>query len=233
MAETNAKTEYLGDMTIVARYTTPTEARVVAGCLEAAGIPSSVADANIVQANQWMGATVGGVRLMVPAACVAEARKVMEAYEANAFHLDEDASPTPAPLPKVSAPLWSPDASAFWSLFLTPAFGVTLHFMNSRTLQNTRLTRLAWLWLVIGLSASAVAVYIAVMTERSLGVLFRASSIASAVTLVWYFLGGYSQSKYVVQTYGPKYAKRGLFGLVLILCVLFFALGAVGVAVEQ
>jgi hypothetical protein len=81
---------YEGDFETVAQLLNPIDAYVIAGCLEAAGIPPVVADTNLVQLNSLLAIAVGGVRIRVPAAYTAEARNVIEAYYRGDFALPDD-----------------------------------------------------------------------------------------------------------------------------------------------
>lgn len=79
------------DLFAVAKCLVPTDAYVLQGCLVASGIPAVVADANHVQADLLMAPALGGVRILVPAAHLDEARRVLDAFERGAFALDDDA----------------------------------------------------------------------------------------------------------------------------------------------
>ena len=81
---------YAGDFKTVAQFLSPTDAFVVASCLEAAGIPAFVADANLVQANSLLAIAVGGVRVRVPTAHVAEAQEVIAAFHRGDYALLDD-----------------------------------------------------------------------------------------------------------------------------------------------
>jgi hypothetical protein len=81
---------YEGDFETVAQYFSPTDAYVVAGCLEAAGIPTVVADTNLVQVHSLLAIAVGGARIRVPAARIVEARNVIAALYRGDFALADD-----------------------------------------------------------------------------------------------------------------------------------------------
>jgi hypothetical protein len=87
---TNESAEYADDFKTVARYMNPINAHIVRACLEAAGVPAIVADANLVQMNSLLAVAVGGVRILVPAIRVAEAREVIAAYNRGDFALSND-----------------------------------------------------------------------------------------------------------------------------------------------
>jgi len=79
------------DLFEVARYLIPMEASLAQGCLVAAGIPAVLADAHLMQAHMLLAPALGGVRILVPANHLAQARAVLEAYGRGEFALDEDA----------------------------------------------------------------------------------------------------------------------------------------------
>ena len=85
--------EYEGDMTIVAKYLTPTEAHMLCSCLNAAGIPADAGDTNTVQAHSLISIAVGGARVRVPSAYETEALEVIAAYNRGEFSLDENFDP--------------------------------------------------------------------------------------------------------------------------------------------
>jgi hypothetical protein len=82
--------QYEGDFETVAQLFNPLNAYVVAGCLEAAGIPTVVADTNLVHLNSLLAIAVGGVRIRVPAARTTEAEEVIAAYYRGDFALLDD-----------------------------------------------------------------------------------------------------------------------------------------------
>jgi hypothetical protein len=81
---------YEGDFVTVARFLNPTDAHIICACLEAAGIPAFVADANLVQMNSLWAIALGGVRVLVPATRVAEAKHVIAAFNRGDFALPND-----------------------------------------------------------------------------------------------------------------------------------------------
>jgi len=82
--------DYQGDMTIVARYLTPTEAHMLCACLNAGGVPAEAGDTHLVQAHSLLAGAVGGASVRVPANYVAEARELMAAFRRGDFALDEN-----------------------------------------------------------------------------------------------------------------------------------------------
>jgi hypothetical protein len=78
------------DYLMVARCLVPTQAHVVKGCLQAAGIDAIVADDQHVQADFLLAAAIGGARVLVPAQQLVQAREVLAAYERGDLALAED-----------------------------------------------------------------------------------------------------------------------------------------------
>ncbi|HEY0665012.1 MAG TPA: DUF2007 domain-containing protein [Gallionella sp.] len=87
--------EYEGDFEVVARFLNPTDAHIVCSCLEAAGVPAIVADANLVQTNSLWAIAIGGVRILVPATRLGEAKEVIEAFNRGDFALSDDGESHP------------------------------------------------------------------------------------------------------------------------------------------
>jgi hypothetical protein len=81
---------YEGDFETVTQLFNPTDAYVLAGCLEAAGIPTVVADTNLVQVHSLLAIAVGGVRIRVPATRIDEAKNVIAAFYRGDFALPDD-----------------------------------------------------------------------------------------------------------------------------------------------
>lgn len=74
----------------VAQLLNPTEAYLLAGCLQAAGIAAVVADANLIQANYLLAIAVGGVRILVPTARASDAAAVIAAFNRGDYALADD-----------------------------------------------------------------------------------------------------------------------------------------------
>jgi hypothetical protein len=81
---------YEGDFETVAQLLNPIDASIISGCLEAAGIPTVIADTNLVQLNSLLAIAVGGVRIRVPAARTAEAGDIIAAYHRGELALPDD-----------------------------------------------------------------------------------------------------------------------------------------------
>ncbi len=81
---------YQGDLVIVARQLTATEAHMLSSCLNAAGVPAEAGDTNFVQMYSLLIGAVGGANVRVPANFVDEACAVIAAYQRGEFALGED-----------------------------------------------------------------------------------------------------------------------------------------------
>ena len=79
-----------GDMCLVVRHLTPTEAHVQCSFLQSAGIPAQVADVNLVQAHALLSLAVGGASIRVPEAFLAQAQQLLQAMQHGDFALDDD-----------------------------------------------------------------------------------------------------------------------------------------------
>ena len=226
---TDAPDPYAGDMTIVARAFDPTAASLMKGCLQAAGIPAVIADANFIQANTWMTTAAGGVRVMVPASHADQARQVIADFERGAFELESDDTPPSKPvLRPPEAGLWSPDKAALLSFVLTPLFGAVIHFLNSRALGDKQLVRSATAWLSFGIVATAVSMYATLSVRWTVFSPIGSSIFVSAYTVIWYMLAAQTQSKYLVSNFGTKYPRRSLAKPGLIAGALLLTFGVVG-----
>lgn len=218
---------YLGDMTTVARRSTPTEASLLKNVLVAAGIPAMVADANLVQADSWMTQAYGGVRIMVRAAHAEAAIATIKDFESGSFELEaDDDEPKEAGPQRTDLRLWGADASAFWSLFLTPVFGSLIHYLNSRSLQHRQLACL--LWLLVSVVVTALAFHLTFSTRWDAAAAFQASSVASGFTFLWYVFSGRSQSVHITRSFGSQYVKRPLLPLWVTSFMAMLLIGAAG-----
>jgi hypothetical protein len=78
------------DLFSIAKYLVPLEASMVQGCLVASGIPAVLADEHLVQTDLLLAPALGGVRILVPADHLVQAKAVLEAFERGEFALDEN-----------------------------------------------------------------------------------------------------------------------------------------------
>lgn len=87
-----------GDWQTLTTFFSPTEAFLLRGCLQAGGVPAMVADAHLVQTHSLLAGAVP-VRVMVPERLMAQAEKVVAAYQRGDFALPDDEDPSPFDTP--------------------------------------------------------------------------------------------------------------------------------------
>ena len=79
----------LGDWQTLTTVFSPTEAYLLRGVLQAAGVSAAVADAHLVQAHGLLAPAIP-VRVQVPEWRLSEGRAVLAAFERGEFGLSED-----------------------------------------------------------------------------------------------------------------------------------------------
>ena len=79
----------LGDWQTLTTVFSPTEAYLLRGVLQAAGLPASVADAHLVQAHGLLAPAIP-VRVQVPELCMDQGKDVLAAFERGDYGLSED-----------------------------------------------------------------------------------------------------------------------------------------------
>ena len=82
-----------GDLVTIARILEPIDAQILQGRLQAEGIPTFLADQQLIQANRLIAVAIGGVRLQVPARHAERAQAVLAAVEAGDYALPDDVVP--------------------------------------------------------------------------------------------------------------------------------------------
>jgi hypothetical protein len=82
--------EYLGDMVLLERGLTATQAHIMCSMLRSAGIHADAGDTNFVQTYALLTIAVGGANVRVPASQLEEAKSVLAAFLAGDFSLDDD-----------------------------------------------------------------------------------------------------------------------------------------------
>jgi len=225
--------EYLGEMTVVATGGNPQEAQALQGCLEAAGIPARLADAQTVQTNLLWATALGGVRVMVPRVLVPRASEVIAEYRSGAYALEGDPDPAlPPPTTATDLMLWSPDLAALLGLWLTPLFGATLHWHNSRQLGDRGLARSADVGLAAAVLATAAGAWVVSHQDWSAGIAFKASIAAGAFTLLWYFVFAHGQSRFISRAFGRQYRRRPIWLAAALAFAALLAIGLVGEALH-
>ena len=73
----------------IASFLTPTEAFLLQGLLEAEGVHAVVADAQMVQMNEFLAPALGGVRVLVPHSALGQAHEIKAAAARGDYRLDE------------------------------------------------------------------------------------------------------------------------------------------------
>ena len=83
-----------GPLRICTRFLLPLDAEIFAARLKAEGIHALVMDADSFYANGAIGALgMGGVRVMVPETQMADAQRVLAAFNAGEYAIDENFDP--------------------------------------------------------------------------------------------------------------------------------------------
>jgi hypothetical protein len=128
--------------------------------------------------------------------------------------------------------LWNPGAAANWSLLFTPAFGAYLHMLNWRALGEVKKAATAKGWFyasvafIVAVSSVAALLPDSPMLGRYVGLGFL---------VAWYYGAAREQTTYVKERFGTQYPRKGwgkpLSIGVLLIVVLVFVAGAIGVAV--
>jgi|SRR5690349_14524970 hypothetical protein len=85
-----------GPLRTCARFLMPIDAEIFAARLGAEGIAAKVMDANTNYSDGFAGGFgAGGVRVMVPESQLAEAERILAAFNAGEFAIDENFDPGP------------------------------------------------------------------------------------------------------------------------------------------
>jgi putative signal transducing protein len=79
-----------GKLIVLARFFVPMDAYVLKACLESNDVPAVVADAHMVQANEFLTTAIGGVRVLVPESHFERALEIQKAFDAGEYQLDDD-----------------------------------------------------------------------------------------------------------------------------------------------
>jgi hypothetical protein len=79
-----------GDVICLARLTSPVEADILCGLLDAEGIRAVAADANLVRVNSLLAQALGGIRIMVHESDLLRARDILQALHRGDFALSGD-----------------------------------------------------------------------------------------------------------------------------------------------
>jgi len=216
------------DFVAVDNCATPTEAHLIKGVLESAGLTAVTTDNHLLQAYDWLTPAAGGVRVLVSASEAAAARQALADYRAGALELPtEDDAGKPA-YERLGAPIYSPDIAALLSFVLVhPAFGAGVHLLNARTLQPGGAGTLAWGWfLILAVGHLCTLMLMVQGPDAALNPALAAFGL-SLLTAIWYLSFAQARSKAVLQRFGPAYPRRSLVPLAVALFAVELALGLV------
>ncbi len=128
--------------------------------------------------------------------------------------------------------IWNPNAASNWSLIFSPAFGSYLHALNWRTLGEPEKEKSAMGWFYVSLAMLCVYVFMGLFTENPEKADGAARGLGLLYLLVWYFLAGRAQARYVKEKFGSTFPRRSwgkplLIGMGAIVGYVMLA-GAVG-----
>ena len=136
--------------------------------------------------------------------------------------------PAPDATPAARPRLWNPNAAANWSLLFTPIFGAYLHAANWRALGKPERAKVNVAWVLAGVFFLAVNFAALLVPESAMTAqVLRFGGVGLLVS--WYFGQGRPQAKYVRETYGRDYDRRG-WGVPL-LCAVAGTLAYLGAVV--
>ena len=117
----------------------------------------------------------------------------------------QQSSPTSAAASDQSNAIWNPNATANWSLVLTPAFGSYLQMLNWKALGQSDKAASSQNWFHASLAFLVVDVLIEVFMSGSKA---PVGAVSGLNLLVWYFSFGRSQGKFVKEKFGSNYPKK-------------------------
>lgn len=95
--------------------------------------------------------------------------------------------------------LWNPNAAANWSLLFTPAFGSYIHALNWKSLGNTKQESKSKIWFYISL----IVLLIAIASPEKIAI-----GLSFWFLIIWYFMAGRAQSRYVKETLANTYKRK-------------------------
>lgn len=202
-----------GDFEVATSAATPTEAHLLKGVLESAGVDAVVADGHLLQAYDWLTPAAGGVRVLVPTAQMDAAQQALAAYRAGELVLEGEALPA-EPSERPAAPLYSVDLAVLFSFLLLPAFGAGVHLLNARVLQPQGAGRTAWVWFLVLAATSLSAWVLVALGLRAASNPSLVALFASMLTALWYVSYGQAQNRALVQRFGIAYPRRSVLPLV-------------------
>ena len=81
---------WLGEMVILERDLSPTDAHLLTSFLRQAGVQAETADTTIVQMHSLLSIAMGGAKIRVPQLQLPQARALLAAFRRGDFALDDD-----------------------------------------------------------------------------------------------------------------------------------------------
>lgn len=88
--EAGEEMPWAGDLVLLMRDLSPTDAHLLTACLTAAGIQAVAGDTDTVRNNDLWSIALGGAKIRVPTSQLDEARQVLQAFHAGELSLDDD-----------------------------------------------------------------------------------------------------------------------------------------------
>jgi len=136
---------------------------------------------------------------------------------------EQTSSHSSAPSSDVS--LWNPNAAVNWSILFGAPLGSFLHARNWGSMgENGKKKRsLVWFWTTATLTAAAI---IFPVDKRVYGGVWLWSLI------LWYFISARAQAKYVRETYGSSYRRKGFVKPLLIALACYIAVGIISFGID-
>ncbi len=122
---------------------------------------------------------------------------------------------------KTQPALWNPSAAANWSILLSPIFGAWLHAKNWIVLGEVERSRKSMRWVY----SYAIFLVASLFLPERIG-----PGAAFWILIIWYFLSGRPQAKYVKERFGENYTRKGWWKpLGTVLLLIFALIGVAGV----
>jgi len=127
--------------------------------------------------------------------------------------------------------LWNPNAAANWSLLFSPAFGAFLHMKNWQALGHHDKAAKSRFWFILGMVWCA-CVLVGNIFEFAFPMFRMIERFGGGALLFsWYFFAARAQARYVKESFGSAYPRRGWglpllcgFGAFIAVFVIAFAL---------
>lgn len=121
--------------------------------------------------------------------------------------------------------LWNPNAAVNWSILLGVPLGSFLHARNWREIGDHKQEKkaLIWFW------ATVVVGVIGILVDNG-GKVFAGVWLWSLI--LWYFISARAQAKYVLETYGSSYRRKGFAKPLLIALACYMGAGIVSFGID-